>query len=350
MLGFCVLSGLSLALLGAGCSTEEVKPEAAPIVGTLELPIAHRNSDNEPGDAARIEIGTSEVRVGGETVIKLESGKIPAAERAGDVLPKLKEKLSGKKVMALSVYAASPYATLARVIHTGFEAGIHELAFRVRKPGSNTETGWLRLHGGHFVNSGDNGEFGDALLPWDKFANVWEESLDACNSGMRGGDCGYKPMAKATGGKLDMMLRVRGPGLAIRFRQAGAPAAVDAGAPDAAAAVAKAEKPGKGKKGKKKPKAEMLDGITGGGGGEAAEEAPPEPATEHVFTLRAEQAAELPSSPISGIVKPVCGSVSCPAVLESEGISMSGTVISFIAAAFPNGTPEPNLAWVMPRP
>jgi hypothetical protein len=37
-------------------------------------------------------------------------------------------------------------------------------------------------------------------------------------------------------------------------------------------------------------------------------------------------------------------------VLESEGISMSGTVISFIAAAFPNGTPEPKLAWVLPKP
>lgn len=347
MLGFCLVSSLSLSLLGAGCSTEEVKPEATPIVGTLELPIAHRNSDTEPGDAARIEIGTSEIRVAGETVLKLESGKIPAADRPGDVLPKLKEKLAGKKVLALTVYAASPYSTLARVINTGFEAGIHELAFRVRKPGSNTETGWLRLHGGHFVKSADDGQFGDALLPWDKFANVWEESLDACNAGSRGGDCGYKPMAKATGGKLDMMLRVRGSGLALRFRQTGAPAPVDAGVPDAAATAE--AKPSKAKKGKKKPKAEMLDGIKGGGGGEAVEEAPPEPATEQVFSLRAEQAAEVPSSPISDIVKPICGSVSCPAVLESEGISMSGTVISFIAAAFPNGTPEPKLAWVLPK-
>jgi len=337
-------------LLGAACSTDEVKPEAAPIVGTLELPIAHRNSDTEPGDAARIEIGTSEIRVGGETVVKLESGKVPAADRAGDVLPKLKEKLAGKKVLALTVYAASPYATLARVINTGFEAGIHELAFRVRKPGSNTETGWLRLHGGHFVKSADDGQFGDALLPWDKFANVWEESLDACNAGNRGGDCGYKPMAKATGGKLDMMLRVRGSGLALRFRQMGAPVAVDAGVPDASAsAAAKPAKLARGKKGKKKPRVEMLDGIKGGSGGEAVEEAPPEPANEQVFSLRAEQAAELPSSTISAIVKPICGSISCPTVLEAEGISMSGTVISFIAAAFPNGTPEPNLAWVLPK-
>ena len=140
---------------------------------------------------------------------------------------------------------------------------------------------------------------------------------------------------------------VRGPGLAIRFRQAGAPAVIRARRTPQRKWPRR--RSGEGQKGQKKQSRDV-DGIKGGGGGEAVEEAPPEPATEHVFTLRAEQAAELPSSPITGIVKPVCGSVSCPTVLESEGISMSGTVISFIAAAFPNGTPEPNLAWVHPKP
>jgi hypothetical protein len=326
--GLCFASSL-----GFGCSkSEEVKPDAKPIVGVLELPISHRHGASEPSDAARIEIGTGEIRLAGETVIALENGKVPAAELSGNMIPKLKAKLAGKRALALTVYAASPYATLLRVIESGFEAGARELAFRVRKPGSTSETGWLTLHESHVAPSADDSKFDQAaLLPWEKFANVWEESLDACQAGMRGGDCGYRPIAKAVGGKLDLMLRVRGPGLALRFRQTGAPPPPEA---------------------PKKPKAELMEGLKGAkaaNAAAAAEEAPPEPATEHVFTLRAEQAAELPSSPVSAIVKPVCGSISCPAVLESEGISMSSTVISLIGAAFPDGTPEPKLAWVLPK-
>lgn len=310
--------------------SEEVKPDGKPIVGTLELPISHRSGGSEPSDAARIEIGASEIRLAGEPVISLENGKIPETERSGDVIPKLKAKLGGKRALSLTVYAASPYATLYRVINSGFEAGARELAFRVRKPGSNTDTGWLVVHDNHPAPSADDSQFPEsALLAWDKFGAVWEETLDACQAGMRGGDCGYRPLAKATGGKLDLMLRVRGPGLALRFRQAGAPPPPEP---------------------KKKPqKAELLEGLKGAKNAPPAEEEEPEPATEHVFTLRAEQAAELPRSPVSAIVQPVCGSTSCPAVVESEGISMSSTVISLIGAAFPDGTPEPKLAWVLPR-
>ena len=324
--GLCFTTSFAL-----GCTkSEEVKPDAKPIVGTLELPISHRNAAAEPGGAASIEIGTGEIRLAGETVVTLENGKVPAAELSGNVIPKLKAKLAGKRGLALTVYAASPYATLLRVIESGFEAGAKELAFRVRKPGSNTQTGWLTVHESHIAPSADDSKFADvALLPWEKFTGGWEESLDACSSGMRGGDCGYRPIAKATGGKLDLMLRVRGPGVALRFRQTGAPPAPEA---------------------PKKPKAELLEGIKGAKQAAAAEEEPPpEPATEHVFTLRADQTAELPSSPISAITRPVCGSVSCAAVLESEGISMSGTVISLIGAAFPDGAPEPKLAWVLPK-
>ncbi len=324
---------LAAILAVSACTKgEEVKPEAKPILGTLELPISHRNGGSEPGDAARIEIGTGEIRVGGETVITLENGKIPAAERNGDILPKLKEKLGGKSVLAISVYAASPYGTLARVINTGFESGARTLAFKVRKPGSNTQTGWLVLNQSHFTPTSEDGKFSDALMPWEKFSAVWEESLGACKAGMQGGDCGYSPMGKAEGGKLDMMLRVRGAGLALRFRQTGAPPKPEP---------------------VKKPAAELMDGVKGkkridaaAAAAAAAEE--PEPSKEHVFSLRAEQATELPTSVVSDITKPVCGSVSCPAVLDSEGISMSGTVLSLIGAAFPDGTPEPRLAWVMP--
>jgi hypothetical protein len=324
LLGFCVFFGLAWG----ACDKNEIKSDGKPIVGVLELPIAHRSGAPEPGDAARIEIGAGEIRVAGEPVLTLENGKVPASERNGYLLPKLKDKLAGKRVLAISVYAASPYATLARVIHTGFEAGARELAFRVRKPGTSTDTGWMVLHNVHFTPSAEDGGFGEAnLLPWEKFTAHWEDSLSACKAGVRSGDCGYSPLGKALGGKLDMMVRVRGTGVALRFRQTGAPPQPEK------------EKP-------KKPKVEMLEGIKGAPAA-AAEPEEPEPATEHVFTLRADQAAEV-NSPISDITKPVCGSVSCPAVVDAEGISMSGTVLSLIGAAFPEGTPEPKLAFVLP--
>jgi hypothetical protein len=317
-----------LAALSAGCGeSEAAKTEAAPILGVLELPLANRHGGSAPAGAARVEVSPGEIRVEGETVVKLENGKVPPAEAAGYVLPKLKDKLGGKSALALSVHAAVPYATLARVMQSGFEAGAKELAFQVRKPGTQKDTGWLTIRQNHFTDTPENGKFAESeLLPWDSFAKRWDESLSACQAASRS-DCGYAPLAKAEGGKLDMMLRVRGSGLALRMRQAGVP---DAG-------LKPADKP-------KKPKVEMLDGIKGA---PQAEEAPPEPSTEHVFTLRSDAATATPS-PISGITNPVCGSQSCPVVLDAEGISMTVHVLSLLGAAFPDGTPEPKVAWVLP--
>jgi hypothetical protein len=333
---------LWLGALGACGSKDEVKPDLTPRLGLLELPSSHRVGDPEPSGATRIEITPSEVVVDGETALPLENGKVPAAERADYDLPKLKAKLSGKKSLAISVYAAIPYATLARAIHSGIGAGASEISFKVRKPNDNKTSGWLTLRNSSFIAKADETKFDSSqLLPWDSFTKVWDESLDACQASSKG-DCGYKPMAKAEGGKLDLMLRVRGSGYALRFRQAGAPPVSDAGVADAGDKGASAKK-AKGKT--KKKKAELMDGIKAAP--EAAEQAPPEPSTEHVFTLRTDQATVDPS-PISGIVKPVCGAVSCPVVLDIEGISMASQVVSLLGAAFPDGTPAPLVQWVLP--
>ncbi|MFT3923019.1 MAG: hypothetical protein QM778_10825 [Myxococcales bacterium] len=325
--GWLVSACLSGVLAQAGCESTETKTEAAPIVGVLELPIVQRTAGNPVATAAKIEISPSELRVDGEPVLTLQNGKVPAGEAVGYVLPKLKAKLNGKGGLAITAHAAVPYATLARVIDTGFEAGAKELAFQVRKPNTTKDTGWLTIRDSHFTDTPEDGKFpAGELLPWGSFAKVWEESLSGCQASGRA-DCGYSPIAKAEGGQLDMMLRVRGSGIAVRMRQAGAPEAAPAEA-----------KP-------KKARAEMLDGIKGGAA--PAEETPPEPATEHVFTLRADQATAVPS-PISGITKPVCGSTTCPVVLDAEGISSTIHVLSLLGAAFPDGTPEPKVAWVLP--
>lgn len=329
-----------LFVLGAACSKEDVKPDLAPRLGVLELPIAHRTEDPPPSGAAQIEVTPSGVLVDGELVVPLESGKLPAAERAGYDLPKLKVKLAGKQALAIGVYAAVPYATLARVLHSGLTAGM-PVSFKVRRPNETSKTGWLTIPRSHFVASSENGEFEpDQLVAWDSFANAWEEALTACQVSARA-DCGYRPLAKAQGGKLELMLRVRGAGLALRFRQAGAPP-VASGKPGAAVDGGKAEpKP----RSKKRKRAELLDGV--GGAAAVAEQAAAEPATEHVFTLRSDQATADPS-PITGIVRPVCGAVSCPVVLDAEGITMSGQVLALIGAAFADGSPAPIVAWVLP--
>lgn len=314
-----------------------------PRVGVLELGTAHRIGDPAPAGPAHIEVSPAELVVDGEPVIALENGKIPSAERSGYEIPKLKAKLSGKQSLELSVHAAVPYATLARVMFTGSEAGIKEVAFKVRKPNSTNQVGFIDVKQLQFIKSPDASEFAESeLVPWDSWTAVWDDSLSACQAAGPKADCGYAPMAKAQGGKLDLMLRVRGTGYALRFRQAGAGDAAPADAGTAAAAAPDAKKK---KKDKKKKKAEMLDGIKAAP--EAPEEEAPEPSHEHVFTLRTDQATVDPS-PISGIVKPLCSSIVCPVVLDVEGISMSGQVFGLLGAAFPDGTSAPKIAWVLP--
>ena len=342
---------LSAALLSVACSKDEVKPDMTPRLGLLELGSSHRTGDPEPSSAARVEITQTEIVVDGVSALPLEkNGKIPMPERSGFEVPKLKAALQGKKAVAVSVYAAVPYATLARALNTAVEAGVSEIAFKVRKPNASNQSGWIDLKNSRFVKSTEELAFPESqLLPWDSFVKVWDESLDACKASSRA-DCGYKPLAKAEGGKLDLMLRVRGSGYALRFRQAGAPpVAADAGVPPAATAsadkAASKKSKDKGKKKKGHGKAEMLDGIKAAP--EAPEEKPPEPQTEQVFTLRTDQATIDPS-PISGITRPVCGSIQCPIVFEPEGVSMSSQVIALLGAAFPDGTPAPLVAWVLP--
>jgi len=327
---FLVCVSSSLLAVSFACGGEEVKPELPPILGTLELPISHRSSGTAPQDATRVEIGTAEIRIDGETALKLENGKALQADVQSGMLPALKGKLGSKRVLAISTHAATPYITLAQVMNTGLSGAAREIAFKVRKQGTNTDTGWLVVKQNHFITTAEDSKFAEGDLPaWDLFTKVWEDAVDACQVSQRG-DCGYKPLAKATGGKLDLMLRARGTGLALRFRQTGVPVPT----PEEAAAAAAAAKP---------KKVEMLDGIKGAA---AAEEVPPEPSNEHVFTLRADQATVSPS-PVSGIMKTVCGSMTCPAVVDADNLSMSGRVISLIGAAYPDGTAEPKLAWVL---
>ena len=213
------------------------------------------------------------------------------------------------------------------------------MAFKVRKPKAPTETGWLTMRDYEFVPASDDTPFQEGdMLPWETFTKVWAQSTDACKSAS-GGDCGWTPNKVAEGGKLDLMLRSRGSGLAVRFRQH-VPGAEPAEGEAAEGAEAKKEPP----KPEKKKGPAMLDGIAAPAGEEELEE---EPSTEALYTLRGDQATRDPSA-ISAIVSPVCSSQRCATVLEAEGISPTYRVVSLIGAAFPDGSPEPKLALTLP--
>jgi len=326
-----LLCGLSLA----GCEGEgDGADEKPPLVGLLELPLSHRNTDKEPSSATRVEIGPGEIRVGSETALTLQGGKVADTDRQGNLLPALKTKLSASptRALALVVHGATPYATLARVIHTGFESGARELYFQVRKPAATTEAGWMRLSKVRMTDRTDPPVFEPSEMPsWEQFTDAWAEARAGCKEDPAG-DCGYVPSVKAKGGKLDMLLRSRGVGISVRFRQF---------LPEAeATAQAEQEKQEKAAKGP-----EMLDGIAAPAPKAEEQE---DPSTEATFNMRAEQAAQ-PESPFSAIVQPVCGQEECAAIVESEGISLTARVIALIGAAFPDGTPEPALALSAPQ-
>lgn len=321
--GLCLAGVLSLG----GCESEkaEATAESAPSVGLLELPISHRHTDQEPASATRVEVGPQAIVVGGETAVELDNAKIPPGEQQGMLIPKLQGKLSSRAI-TLVVHGATPYATLARVMATAQKGGVKEFYFQVRKPAATTETGWMRLSHVQFTDTTKPPIFEASEMPeWSVFTDAWGDVYAGCREDPAG-DCGYVPSNKAEGGKLDLLIRNHGTGISARFRQY---------LPDGEEAPEEKKKAGG---------PAMLDGIAAP---VAAEEEEIDPSTEASYTLRADQAAR-PDSPFSSIVKPVCGDTACAAVVDVQGISMVARVVSVIGAAFPDGTPEPKLAFLNP--
>lgn len=341
---------LATVLLLPACESKdevEIEQDAKPVVGVLELPLSHRHQGAAPSNPVKVEIGPGEIRVDGKTAMTLDKGKVADADKQEYVLPKLKSALSAsgsRGQLAISAHATTPYATLARVIYTAQQSNLREVAFKVRKPAAPTETGWLTMKDFDFVPLSDDTPFQEAdMLPWETFTKVWAQSTQACKAAARA-DCGWTPNAVAEGGKLDLMLRSRGNGLAVRFRQHVPVLTCEEG--DAACEAKKAELEAKKKAEEAKKKGpEMLDGIAAGGG--EGEEMPEEPSTEALYTLRGGEETRNPSA-ISAIVKPVCASQKCSTLLQAEGISPTYRVVSFIGAAFPDGSPEPKVAFTLP--
>lgn len=316
----------SLFVFGCGNKEEEVKAAPQPIVGVMELPVSLRNADAAPSDFRTIEVSPTELRVDTENVLTLTGGKTADADRQGDILPKLKDKLStpARRMIAIELHAGTPYATVALVLASASTAGIRNVAFKVRKPGGSSEVGWLAVNGFHTVSAGTDATFENvATRPWSDFVNVWEAVEGACRGAMTG-NCAYKPEKIAEGGQLLIALHSSGDGININFKQVGAPVVEAAPAP---------------------AKVEMLEGVPTDPAA-AVEEAPP--ATSAGFQFRAKEAQSTPSA-VTATLKPVCGTAACGALIQADAITLTTKVLALMGAAFPDGGPSPSLAFEIPR-
>jgi len=327
-----------LALAGCGSSEEAAAPAPADIVGILELPVAHRGSPSAPTDAARVDIGTSELRFDGRAVTTLTNGALAPADVNAGAIPKLRSAVSGGRATALlNVHSATPWATTVAVLETLRAVGVRNAVFAVRRvpppptkrgapsPGPSTTVAYLELRDFQVVAEAE-GEvtFADVTpLPWGEIGARWDAIKDACAQAPSA-DCMWKPQSIAEGGNAQITLRSRGDGLKVEFAQVGAPPPP---APPAAPA--------------------MIEGVPPPPPAAGAE-VPPPPATEASFTLRSGTTTE-PASPVSAMMANVCGSRACGVVVISDPEQMSMRVLSLVAAAFPEGSAPPAVAFRRPR-
>ncbi len=327
----------SLVVLSAcGESAPETPPELPPLVGPLELPFSFRNDAPQPSGALRIEAGMTELRLDGQPVYTgLTRGLVPDAEQTDEGLTQLLAAVRAapaRSSAAITLMGIVPYETAARIVQTLSTAGYHQVAFAVHPPGSPpTTVGWLPLASPTIAPTEGAYAFPSGARPWSDFTAHWSEMYDACRAGQYI-DCDGSPVTPAEGGEFQLVLWSRGQGMQMRFNQLNAPA------PEAPPAPV-----------------QMLEGVPSA---EAPAEPPPPPDTSGVFSFRAEEAthtvtneagAQVASSAISMTARPVCGAVPCATVIEADAETPIMRVLSFLGAAFPNGSTPPIVAFRIPE-
>ncbi|MCA9616647.1 MAG: hypothetical protein KC586_28005 [Myxococcales bacterium] len=324
MLRLRLALSLLLALTFVACGDDAEGGEAVstePTVGLMELALSNRH-DAAPANAADIEISGSAIRLDGRDVLALEGGRVPEAERDGTRVPKLSEALAGapgRRAATLRIYASTPYQTTALVLGTLKAANVAEVAFAVRR-GATTDLGYLKIDGYDVREESSE----PATVPathqrqWAELAPVWESMTEACTASEHKVDCAYKPSTIAEGGDLQITFFARGSAVKLELERV---RGVDAPPPSQPA---------------------LLEGI------EADPTQPiAEPAKNAAFMWRF-QAATQAESPLAATMRPLCGAQPCGGVVTAEGQTQTMTVLSFLGATFPNGTPAPYVVFQIP--
>jgi hypothetical protein len=336
------LLGSVLALSVAACGEEAppTPPELPPLVGALEVPISFRNDAPAPSGALRIEASMNELRLDGQPVYtELSRGLIPDTEATAEGLTQLLTRVRAapaRSAAVLTLLGTVPYETTVRVVQTLATAGYHQIVFAVRPPGASpTARGYLALANPIVAPTSGAVTFPGGARRWEEFTAHWAEMYDACRAGQYI-DCDGSPNEPAPGGDFQMVLWARGQGMQMRFNQLNAPDAGVAGAAPVA----------------------LIEGVPADPGA-GAEPPPPPPDTSGVFSFRADEAthvetdratgAQTPSSAISTTARPVCAAAPCSVVIEADAETPIMRVLSFVGAAFPNGSAAPIVAFRTPE-
>jgi hypothetical protein len=253
---------------------------------------------------------------------------VPAAERANDVIGKLKDAITSgaaRRSAVLEIHVNTPWETTTLVLASLKQANVNEVAFKVRKPGGSPDTGFLVIND-YRVEAATNDPVEVqpvAQLGWGDMVAVWDAAYEGCRRDHYV-DCTHAPTVAAQGGKLELRFFARGSALKAEFRR------INAEESDAPAAPAQPQ---------------MLEGIAAPAA--PTEEAPP-PVEQGAFTWRFDAAVD-ELSPISAAFRPLCGARQCGVILTGDKDTMTMRLVSMVGAAFPDGSSPPSLVVHVPR-
>jgi hypothetical protein len=359
-----ILVALSVVVVVA-CTSKKETADTGPIVKVMELPVALRNKDHEPSSAHKVEISFQEMRIDGKTVLQLTDGKIADADRSGLVSPKIESAFDNPKRSYISVeaYSSVPYSTFLLMLGSAQSAGIRNAAFKVREPGGKDKTGWLEIKNFKVMEpTWQEVTFDNiASRPWTDFVNVWEDVSNACRGQKSGVFCKDMQTKISQRGRLQIILSTAGSAMTLEFKQAGEPRPEEMKLPDGMPPIE--QELIKKKDGTKVVALKIPEGFQVVEGQEYIPEEFPLPdgldddlteeylkvpiAREAGFQFRGWEALNLPS-PISATMAPVCGKIACGVVISGRPISPVFRILSLIGGTFPDGTPTPALAFMLP--
>ncbi len=339
------LTALS-AVAGLGCSDSEAEAAAkaealshsvSRPLGDHDLPVSLRMFDSAPTGAANIEATDAELRLDGTAVVTLDRGRVAAADRAGDIIPKLEARLRSpvKSAIAMRLQANLPYETAALVLATAKKSGIHNAAFAVREVGGSQKTGWLVANGFSLASKAEQlPEIAGAKFPeWSTFADKWQETFDGCRTAATG-NCAYLPGNIAEGGTLRMELMTSGRGINVNYFRRGLTQEQEVVEEKHRVDILNRKKEDflQGRI----THDEMVEALLLG-----------HPSTYALFQFRYQEALKNPSA-LSKTVSPMCQSQRCAVVLTADSVSSVLHVISMLGASFPDGSTSPALAFELP--
>ncbi|MCA9609989.1 MAG: hypothetical protein KC619_30545 [Myxococcales bacterium] len=326
-----LLAGLAGALLFVACGGEETTEEpvdSTDHVGLFEIPISRNNQATAPRDAVRVEISPTEMRLNYRPILPLEHGRPAAGAVSDHIITALREGITGgaaRRQAALRMHANTPYLTFVETLNTLYSAGLRDIVVSVRTLGAEPREAWMEFPHFQVVPAGDESPtFEGRPIPWDEFVPSWRTVYEACRAGQYV-DCDGPYSNTAQGGDLEMELWTRGQAMKISFRQINAPEPEHTGGGAPA----------------------LIEGVAAAPAPAGGEEPEGTPATEGAFTVRHQESTEEESA-ISTMVAPVCADSQCHAVFVTDATAPTMRVISFLGAAFPNGTERPQVAFRLP--